>query len=98
MQCLLSVQSLWDYYSKVIFTTSLVPFHWRTSRMVGLISVKSWAQLTDLWGQVLVDKQVLVEQATHQERLSLGGAGAGLYLLRVSTAGQTSTLKVLKGQ
>jgi hypothetical protein len=54
-------------------------------------------QLTDLTGQVLVDKQVLVEQATHQERLGLGGSPVGLYLLRVSTAGQTSTLKVLKG-
>jgi hypothetical protein len=54
-------------------------------------------QLTDLTGRVLVDKQVVVEQATHQERLGLGGSPVGMYLLRVSTAGQTSTLKVLKG-
>jgi hypothetical protein len=53
-------------------------------------------QLTDLRGRVLVDKQVVVEQATHQERMKLGEAGVGMYLLRVSTAGQTSTLKVLK--
>ncbi|HLL94242.1 MAG TPA: T9SS type A sorting domain-containing protein [Spirosoma sp.] len=54
-------------------------------------------QLADLKGQVLVDKQVVVEQALHQERLGLGGAPVGMYLLRVSTAGQTRTLKVLKG-
>ncbi|MFD2572722.1 T9SS type A sorting domain-containing protein [Spirosoma soli] len=53
--------------------------------------------LTDLRGQVVVDKQVVVEQATHQERLELGSAPVGMYLLRVSTAGQTKTLKVIKG-
>lgn len=53
-------------------------------------------QLTDLRGRVLVDKQVVIEQATYQERLGLGSSPVGLYLLRVSTAGQTSTLKVLK--
>ncbi|MDB5244092.1 MAG: repeat protein [Spirosoma sp.] len=53
-------------------------------------------QLTDLTGQVLVDKQVVVEQATHQEWLGLGGAPVGLYLLRVSTAGQSQTLRLLK--
>ena len=52
--------------------------------------------LTDLRGQVVVDKQAVVEQAQHQERLGLGGSPVGLYLLRVSTGGQVSTLKVLK--
>jgi hypothetical protein len=55
-------------------------------------------QLMDLRGRVLVDKQVAVEQAQHQERLVLGEASAGLYLLRVSTARQYESIKVLKGQ
>jgi len=55
-------------------------------------------QLTDLSGQVLVDKQMLVEQALHQEQLRLGASPAGMYLLRVSTATQSQTVRLLKAE
>ncbi|RIV20473.1 T9SS C-terminal target domain-containing protein [Fibrisoma montanum] len=69
-----------------------------TVKLEGVRQASVRLVLTNLRGQVLVDRQVLVEQATHQERLKLGESPAGIYLLRVSTADQTKTLKVLKGQ
>jgi Secretion system C-terminal sorting domain len=57
-------------------------------------AVRLW--LVDTQGHTLVDRQVEVTQSQHQEPLSLGQHLPGIYLLRVSTASQTTTLKVLK--
>ena len=53
-------------------------------------------QLTDVNGKLLTNTSVDVTTSEHQERLRFSQHRAGLYLLRVSTARQAVTLKVVK--
>ena len=57
-------------------------------------AVRLW--LVDGQGRTIVDRQINVDDSHHNESLSLGQHEPGMYLLRVSTAGQVKTLKVLK--
>lgn len=52
--------------------------------------------LTDAGGQFIANTSVDVAMSEHRERLHLGQRPTGLYLLRVSTAHQAVTLKVVK--
>jgi len=56
--------------------------------------VRLW--LVDGQGRTLVDRQINVVQTQHREPMSIGQHEPGMYLLRVSTAGQARTLKVLQ--
>ena len=53
-------------------------------------------ELRDLSGRSLRTHRVEQAPAVDQQTLSLGGQGAGLFLLRVSTPTQSQTLKLLK--
>ena len=53
-------------------------------------------QLTDVNGKLLTNTSVDVTTPEHRERLRFSQHRAGLYLLRVSTARQAVTLKVIK--
>ncbi|ADB39794.1 T9SS type A sorting domain-containing protein [Spirosoma linguale] len=52
--------------------------------------------LTNLQGQPISEKTLEQARGVETQSLSVGSQGAGVLLLRVSTAGQTKTLKVLK--
>ncbi|MVM29138.1 T9SS type A sorting domain-containing protein [Spirosoma sp. HMF4905] len=56
--------------------------------------VRLW--LVDGQGRTIVDRQVNVDQSPYRESMSLGQHEPGMYLLRISTASQTKTLKLLK--
>ncbi|HEY0109077.1 MAG TPA: T9SS type A sorting domain-containing protein, partial [Fibrella sp.] len=56
--------------------------------------VRLW--LVDGQGRTITDRQINVEQSQQQESMSLSQHEPGIYLLRVSTAGQARTLKMLK--
>ena len=56
--------------------------------------VRLW--LVDGRGRTIEDRQIRVAESQHNESMRLGGREPGMYLLRVSTADQTKTLKVLK--
>ena len=57
-------------------------------------AVRLW--LVDGQGRTIEDRQIRVDESQHKESMSLDQREPGLYLLRVSTTGQTKTLKVLK--
>ena len=52
--------------------------------------------LTDVSGRWVANTVVDVTSSDQREQLRFGGQGSGLYLLRVSTAQQAVTLKVIK--
>ncbi|MBD2703787.1 T9SS type A sorting domain-containing protein [Spirosoma sp. BT702] len=52
--------------------------------------------LTDLNGRPLLDRAINVTTLRHEERLRIGQAISGMYLLRVSTARETMSIKVIK--
>ncbi len=56
--------------------------------------VRLW--LVDGQGRTVVDRQINGDDSQYNEVIQLGQHAPGVYLLRVSTADQTSTLKVLK--
>ncbi|MFD2936119.1 T9SS type A sorting domain-containing protein [Spirosoma flavum] len=56
--------------------------------------VRLW--LVDGQGHTIEYRQIRVEESQHNESMRLGQREPGMYLLRVSTADQTKTLKVLK--
>ncbi|WP_171037917.1 T9SS type A sorting domain-containing protein [Dyadobacter luticola] len=53
-------------------------------------------QLLDLSGRTILDKVVTAETGTYQETIPMAQKQTGMYLLRVSTAAQTQSLKILK--
>jgi hypothetical protein len=53
-------------------------------------------QLMDISSRTILDKVVEVESPAYQEEIQLAQREAGIYILRVSTATETRTLKVLK--
>lgn len=53
-------------------------------------------QLLNISGGTILDKVMTTATGTCQETISLAQKQAGMYLLRVSTATQTQTLKILK--
>jgi hypothetical protein len=53
-------------------------------------------QLLDISGRTILDKVMTAGPATYQETISMAQKQAGMYLLRVSTATQTQSLKILK--
>ena len=57
-------------------------------------AVRLW--LVDGQGRTVEDRQIQVDESQHKESMHLGQREPGMYLLRVSTADQTQTLKVLK--
>ena len=56
--------------------------------------VRLW--LTDLQGRTVADQTVQLTSDEHQATLPMGQSEAGMYLLRISTATENKTLKVLK--
>ncbi|PSL19882.1 T9SS type A sorting domain-containing protein [Dyadobacter jiangsuensis] len=53
-------------------------------------------QLLDISGRTILDKVVTAGSGTYQETISMAQKQAGMYLLRVSTATHTQSLKILK--
>ncbi|MBC8151815.1 MAG: T9SS type A sorting domain-containing protein [Bacteroidetes bacterium] len=53
-------------------------------------------ELTNLAGQTVVEQRAEVVSNQHTETLRMPASGSGMYLLRVSTNGQSQTVKVLK--
>ncbi|MCF0074933.1 T9SS type A sorting domain-containing protein [Dyadobacter sp. CY261] len=53
-------------------------------------------QLLDISGRTILDKVVTAGTGTYQETIPMAQKRAGMYLLRVSTASQTQSLKILK--
>ena len=53
-------------------------------------------QLLDVSGRTILDKVVTAETGTYQETIPMAQKQTGMYLLRVSTATHTQTLKILK--
>ncbi|MBC8151816.1 MAG: T9SS type A sorting domain-containing protein [Bacteroidetes bacterium] len=53
-------------------------------------------ELTNLTGQTVVEQRAEVVSDQHTETLRMPAPGSGMYLLRVSTNGQSQTVKVLK--
>ena len=62
----------------------------------GIIGQQVRLFLVDALGHTVLDRQIQVIGGRHKEPISLEQQPAGLYLLRVSTPGQTQTVKVLK--
>ena len=56
--------------------------------------VRLW--LVDGQGRTVEDRQIRVDESRHKESMRLDQREPGMYLLRVSTADQTKTLKILK--
>ena len=56
--------------------------------------VRLW--LVDGQGRTVEDRQIRVDESRHNESMRLDQREPGVYLLRVSTADQTKTLKILK--
>ena len=67
-----------------------------TVRIQGAQSKSVSLLLVDLNGQVLQERTVDVVGSNHQERLNMERLPSGLYLLRVNTAQQRLTLKVVR--
>ncbi len=67
-----------------------------TVRVSGAAGQAVRYQLTNLQGQTVVEQQSKAGSDVHSETLKLPASGSGVYLLRVSTDGQSETLKVLK--
>jgi hypothetical protein len=53
-------------------------------------------QLLDISGRMIMDKVMTAETGTYQETIPMAQKQAGMYLLRVSTATHTQSLKILK--
>ncbi|MCE7067142.1 T9SS type A sorting domain-containing protein [Dyadobacter sp. CY326] len=53
-------------------------------------------QLLDVSGRTILDKVVTAETGTHQETIPVTQKQTGMYVLRVSTATHTQSLKILK--
>lgn len=53
-------------------------------------------QLLDLSGRTILDKVVTAETGTYLETIPMSGKQTGMYLMRVSTATHTQSLKILK--
>jgi hypothetical protein len=53
-------------------------------------------QLLDVSGRTILDKVVTAETGTYQETIPMAQKQTGMYLLRVSTATETQSLKILK--
>lgn len=62
----------------------------------GALNQEVYLLLVDSQGRIIVDRQIRVDQSQHREPISLGQREPGMYLLRISMADQTKTLKVLK--
>lgn len=56
--------------------------------------VRLW--LVDLQGRTITDRQIQVDDSSHQEPMRLENHGPGIYLLQVSTPIQTKTVRLLK--
>ncbi|MEO6286016.1 MAG: T9SS type A sorting domain-containing protein, partial [Dyadobacter sp.] len=53
-------------------------------------------QLLDVSGRTVLDKVVTAETDTYQETIPMTQKQTGMYILRVSTATHTQSLKILK--
>ena len=54
------------------------------------------ASLTDAAGREVLSRQFVPETNTHQEEFGVSALPTGMYFLKVSTADQQATLKVVK--
>jgi hypothetical protein len=65
-------------------------------KVEGATGEKVRLQLMDVSGRTIVDKVVNVESQAYQEEIPMAQKTSGIYVLRVSTATETQTLKILK--
>jgi hypothetical protein len=84
---------------KVVFTAATYPNPVNDQFSVnieGATGNEVRLQLLDLSGRTILDKIVNAETGAYQETIPMAQKQTGMYLLRVSTATQTQTLKILK--